>query len=54
MPKRNEIHGWEIAEAAKLRMRQKKMNIAGRIIGWLSIIGLGFLLGLGIKYMMGF
>lgn len=54
MPKRNEIYGWEIAEAAKLRKEQKRMNIAKTIIGWLSIIGLGFLLGLGIKYVMGF
>jgi len=54
MPKRNEICGFEVLQALRTRKRQARVSIARTVAGWLGIIGLGFILGLMIRYIMGF
>lgn len=54
MPKRNEIYGFEIVQAMRTRKRQARKSIAWTVLGWLGIIGLGFVIGLMIRSIMGF
>ena len=50
MPKRNEFYAFEVIEALRTRKLQARVHVAKTVAGWLGIIGLGFALGLMLRW----
>jgi hypothetical protein len=53
MPQRNEIYGWEVAQAMRTRQRQAQARIIKTSIWWLIVIAIGLCAGLAIRLMQG-